>query len=135
MKVIKVYIAIVLCSLLIVTIACKREPFKPNFEHAAGYVIKKETCKTNTDEDYWLVDLSHPLNTITNYGDTITIDGRFYTNMIKTTKLPASFKEIGMHVSFDFYISDTNIETSECTVANPITYNLKEINIIAFGIW
>jgi hypothetical protein len=134
-KAIKVYLIITLCSLLVATNACKREPFKPDFEHAAGYVIKKEICKSNADEDYWLVDLSYPLNTVTNYGDTITIDGRFYTNMIKSTKLPASFKEIGKHASFDFYISDTKIETIACTVVNPVTYNLKEIQIKAFGIW
>jgi hypothetical protein len=135
MKAINKHISITLCSLFIILHACKREPFKPDFEHAAGYVIKKEICKSNADEDYWLVDLSYPLNTVTNYGDTITIDGRFYTNMIKSTKLPASFKEIGKQVSFDFYLSNTKIETTGCTVANPVTYNLKEIQIKAFGIW
>jgi hypothetical protein len=127
-------------SLLISAIAvvffsasCNKTPYIPNFEHAGGFVIGKETCKTNPDDDYWLVDLSYPLNTVTTYGDTITIGGTFYTNMIKTTQLPATFKIIGKKVSFDFHLSSSKVETTGCTVATPIIYKLKEMQVIASG--
>lgn len=127
-------------SLLISAIAmisfsasCKREPFVPDFEHAGGFVIGKEICKTNPDEDYWLIDLSYPLNTVTIYGDTITIGGTFYTNMIKTTQLPTNFKVIGKKVSFDFHLSSSKVETTGCTVTTPIIYKLKDMQVIASG--
>ena len=81
--------------LIFVSSSCIKTPYYPDFDHAGGYVIGKETCNANPDYDYWLVDLSFPLNTVTTYGDTITIGGTFYTNMIKTTQLPASFKVVG----------------------------------------
>lgn len=118
-------------AIIFFSASCKREPFNPDFEHAGGFVIGKEICKTNPDSDYWLVDLSHPSNTVTTYGDTITISGIFYTNMIKTTQLPATFKVIGKKVSFDFHLSTSKVETTGCTVATPIIYKLKEMQVIA----
>ena len=118
-------------ALTFISSSCKRDPYYPDFDHAGGYVIGKETCKANPDNDYWLVDLSFPLNTVTTYGDTITIGGTFYTNMIKTTQLPASFKIIGKKVSFDFHLSSGKVETTGCTVATPITYRLKDMEVIA----
>ena len=125
---------LLLISTIVITAlaaSCKREPFVPDFEHAGGFVIDKETCKANPDDDYWLVDLSYPLNTVTTYGDSITINGTFYTNMIKTTQLPANFKVIGKKVSFDFHLSNTKVETSGCSITNPTIYKLKEMQVIA----
>jgi hypothetical protein len=114
-----------------ISASCKREPFFPDFDHAGGYVIGKEYCKANADEDYWLVDLSFPLNTVTNYGDTITINGTLYKNMIKTKQLPLTFKEIGKNVSFNFHLSADKVETTGCTVSNAITFKLKNMNVLA----
>src|SRR5690606_7887913 len=111
--------------------SCRREPFKPDFEHAGGYVIGKETCKSNPYSDYWLIDLSHPANVVTTFADTITVDGVFYTNMVKTAELPVTLKTVGKKVSFDFKLSNGKVETTECTVPVPVTYNLKEMKIIA----
>jgi hypothetical protein len=114
------------------SVSCKREPFKPDFEHAGGYVIGKEICKANPDEDYWLIDLSHSGNRPgLNYGDTITINGVFYKNMIKTLQLRPQLKVIGKAVSFDFKLSSSKVQTTGCTVANPVIYSLKEMNVIA----
>lgn len=116
---------------LIIAASCKREPYKPDFEHAGGFVIGKETCKSNPDTDYWLIDLSYSLNTVTTYGDTLTFNGIFYTNMVKTLQLPPSFKVIGKRVSFDFHLGSGKVETSGCTVANPVTVKLKEMQVLA----
>lgn len=118
--------------LVLSSMSCKREPFKPNFEHAGGYVIGKETCKANPDEDYWLIDLSYFSNLPDkNYGDTITINGIFYSYMIKTKQLLTEFKQPGKKVSFDFHLSPAKVQTTGCTVANPVTYDLKEMDVIA----
>ena len=120
-------------AIIIISMAasCRREPFKPDFEHAGGYVIGKETCKSNPDSDYWLIDLSHPSNVLTTYGDTITVDGVFYTNMVKTAELPVALKTVGKKVSFDFKLSNGKVETTGCTVPVPVTYKRKEMKIIA----
>ncbi|MBX9783278.1 MAG: hypothetical protein K2X48_08300 [Chitinophagaceae bacterium] len=120
-------LAITLCSN-----GCKRAPFKPNYEMAGGYVIGKEVCKANPDEDYWLIDLSSNGNRPgLNYGDTITINGVFYKHMIKTLQLVPQFKIPGKKVSFHFNLSSTKVQTTSCTVANPVIYNLKEMTVIA----
>lgn len=120
-------------ALISISSSCKRDPFYPNFDHAGGYVIGKEDCKANPSDDFWLIDLSYPLNTVTTYGDTITINGVRYTNMIKTTQLPTDLKTIGKKVSFDFHLSADKIETTGCTVSVPKTYKLKTMEVLAAG--
>lgn len=117
--------------LISISSSCKREPFTPDFFHAGGFVIGKENCNADPNNDYWLVDLSFPLNTVTTYGDTITVNGTFYTNMIKTKELLNDFKVIGKKVSFDFYLSSNKVETTNCTIPNPVTYRLKDMDVIA----
>ena len=127
-----IYILVFSTTVIIaISVSCKSEPFFPDFEHAGGYVIGKEFCKANADEDYWLVDLSFPLNTVTNYGDTITINGTLYKNMIKTKQLPSTFKEIGRKVSFDFHLSADKVESTGCAFSNAITYKLKNMEVLA----
>ena len=53
--------------------------------------------------------------------------------MIKTKQLLPEFKQAGKKVSFDFHLSSSKVQTSGCTVVNPITYNLKEMSVIASG--
>ena len=55
--------------------SCRREPYKPDFDHAGGYVIGKEVCKEDTAQDYWLVDLSLNYSATNTSGDSITING------------------------------------------------------------
>lgn len=95
-------------------------------------MITKETCKTNPNDDQWLVDLSYPLQSPNlNYGDTITIAGVFYQHMIKTAQLLPELKVIGKAVSFDFTLSASKVQTANCTVSSPNTFFLKEMNVIA----
>ena len=112
------------------TFSCNKPPYKPDYKNAKGYVIAKEICKANEADDYWLVDLTYFLDT-SQYGDTLVLNGRTYTNVIKTIGLDQRLKQIGMTVSLDFKtITSDKIHTIGCTVANPITYDLKELFII-----
>jgi hypothetical protein len=114
--------------------ACKRDPYKPNFEHAGGYVIGKEICMLNPDDDEWLIDLSYNFNPPNlNYGDTLTIDGVKYEHMVKTKQLPIQFRVVGKAVSFDFTLSTSAIESTNCSVTTPRVYRLKEMSVIASG--
>jgi hypothetical protein len=65
------------------------------------------------------------------YGDTLILNGRAYTNVIKVKGLDPRLKQIGMTVAFDFKtITADKVQTTGCSVANPITYDLKELFII-----
>ena len=45
--------------LFAVSPSCTKDPYVPDYDHAGGFVIAKETCSaTDPDNDYWLVDLS-----------------------------------------------------------------------------
>ena len=109
--------------------SCKTEPFKPNFENAGGYVIGKETCNVDTSQDFWLIDLSiFPLPN--NYGDSLTLNGIKYGHVVKTVGLAPQFKFIGARVGFDFNLSTSPMQATNCNVTNPDTYLLKEMNVI-----
>jgi hypothetical protein len=112
--------------------ACKDKPFKPNYEFAGGYVIGKEKCNTDTTKDYWLIDLSiFPLQNT--YGDTLVFNGVTYNHLVKTLELSPQFKLIGARVGADFHFSSFKVQTLNCNISNPITFLLKEVQIIAQG--
>lgn len=113
--------------------SCKRDPYKPDFEHAGGYVIGKEVCKADTAQDYWFIDLSIDYSATNTFGDTIGINGTTYNHMVKTTQLLPQFHVIGKKVSFDCHFSSSKVQTTGCTIPNPITYSLKEMNVLASG--
>ncbi|MFN3795704.1 MAG: hypothetical protein ACK4RX_13680 [Chitinophagaceae bacterium] len=116
--------------ILTLFISCKKRPFIPDYTNTGGFVIGRETCKTNETEDYWLIDLTCYSNT-PQYGDTLILSGITYTNVVKVKTLDPRLKQIGMKVSFDFKtITSNKVITSGCSVANPITYDLKELFII-----
>ena len=60
-------------------------------------------------------------------------NGIFYEHMIKTKGLVSQFKIVGKKLSFDCHFSANKVATSGCTVAIPITYNLKEMQVINSG--
>ena len=112
--------------------SCKNGNDLIDFDHAGGYVIGKEICNLDTSKDFWLIDLSYEYNPSGyNYGVSITINGIFYKHMIKTKQLLPELKVIGKKVSFDFHLSSTKVISSGCIIANPTTYNLKEMQVIS----
>ncbi len=116
--------------LLIIFASCNKEPFKPNYTNAGGYVIEREFCNINETEDYWLIDLTYYANT-PRYGDTLILRGNTYTNVVKTKGLDKRLKQIGMGVSLDFKtVSIEQVEGNGCGVNPLTTYKLKELFII-----
>ncbi len=110
--------------------SCKRDPYKPDFDHAGGFVIGKEVCKADTAPDNWLIDLSIDYTASNTFGDTININGTTYNHMVKTTQLLPQFHVIGKKVSFDCHFTSSKVQTSGCTITTPITYYLKEMTVI-----
>jgi hypothetical protein len=107
-----------------------KEPFRPPYDNIGGYVIGTETCNTNTDQNYWLLDFTVYSNS-PHIGDTLFLNGVTYTNVLKVKGLDAKLKLIGMRVSIDYnVVSPNKTITTGCTVDSPITYNLKELFII-----
>ena len=112
------------------TISCRtKDPFKINHELAGGYVIGRESCTTDTTQDYWIIDLTG-LAENKQYGDTITLEGKVYTNVVKARGLDTSFQKIGKKIYLGFDISKDKVQTENCQVTTPITYSLKELIIL-----
>lgn len=112
------------------TLSCKQGVHIPDYTNTGGYVIGRETCKANESEDYWLVDLSFYPDT-PQYGDTLTLSGVTYQNVVKVKTLSERLKQLGMKVSFDFKTVTTDkVITTGCSVASPVIYALKELFII-----
>lgn len=110
--------------------SCNKPPFRPDYTNAGGYVIAKEVCNADVSHDYWLVDLTYYRDT-PQYGDTITINTTTYTNVVKVKGLDNRLKQIGMTVSFDFKtVTPNKVETTGCSVSNPVTHKVKELFII-----
>jgi hypothetical protein len=121
---------IIIASVILLMTSCNKPPFIPDYTNAGGYVIAKEVCKANEADDYWLIDLTYYPNT-PQYGDTLVLNGTTYTNVIKTKGLDQRLKQIGMKVSLDFKtVTPDKVETTGCSVTNPVTYRLKELFII-----
>lgn len=127
----------IIFSFLIVTVltsgSCNKPPFKPDYENIGGYVIGKETCNADESQDYWLLDFTVYANS-PSVGDTITLNGITYSNVLKLKGLDPRLKLIGMKVSVDYRtITSSKVTTTGCTVVTPVTYALKEIYIINQG--
>lgn len=115
---------------LLLSGSCNKPPYKPDYENIGGFVIGKETCHADPAENYWLLDFRVYPNS-PQVGDTLTLNGITYTNVLKVRGLDPRLQQYGMRVSIDYKtITSNKIVTSGCTVANPVTYLLKEITII-----
>lgn len=108
-------------------------PFKSPYEMASGYVIGKESCNEDTSKDYWLIEIVSSSSATQQYGDTLTLNGVKYTNVIKATGLSQTLKIAGEKVGFDFNIAGTATLTMGCAVDTPKIYKLKLANIIHSG--
>lgn len=132
MKPLLLFANLLLLFVLLQFTACKPQAFELPFENAGGYIIGKERCNTDTTKDYWLIDLSiFPLPN--NYGDTLTLNGIRYNHVVKTAELDTQFKFIGARVGFDFYISSSQVNTTNCSVPTPQTYPLKTMDVLNQG--
>ncbi|MGH2645517.1 MAG: hypothetical protein ACRDE2_16315 [Chitinophagaceae bacterium] len=109
-----------------------KRPFKIPYEISDGIVIGKENCFVDTAKDYWLINLTVYPNT-KQYGDTISLNGVKYTNVVKALGLKAPFNQIGKRVSLSFTLSKDHVQTDGCDVSSPVTYDLKILKIISEG--
>jgi hypothetical protein len=121
-------------SIFFIGVSCNnKEPFKLPYDNIGGYVIGNETCNADATQNYWLLDFTVYPNS-PHIGDTLTLNGNIYTNVLKVKGLGERLKQVGMRVSIDYNIVTANkVITKGCTVSNPITYDLKEISIINQG--
>ncbi|MGH2643273.1 MAG: hypothetical protein ACRDE2_04945 [Chitinophagaceae bacterium] len=109
-----------------------KQPYKLPYEASAGIVIGRENCFVDTMKNYWLVYLTVYPNT-KQYGDTISLNGTTYTNVVKTNGLKSPFNQIGEKAGLSFTISAERIQTQGCNVSSPVTYKLKVLKVIAEG--
>ena len=123
------HLSFFIISFAICALTCKTVNFKPDFEIAGGFVLGKEECNTDTTRDYWLVDLSI-FSSPNPYGDSLIINGFSYKHVVKTIDLAPQFKYFGAKVSFDFHLSSTIVQTTNCTVTMPVTYLLEEMQVL-----
>lgn len=108
---------------------CNKPPYKTTYINIGGYVIGKEYCYLDDIKDNWLLDLTVYSNS-QKIGDTLTLNGITYTNVVKVKGLEQRLKQIGMRVSIDYKsISKSVIMVTYCDVATSVTYALKEIYI------
>ncbi|WP_426326783.1 hypothetical protein [Pedobacter sp. R-06] len=102
-----------------------KQPFKPPYDGASGTVIAKETCNSDQNKDYWLIEIHSASSVQQQFGDKLTLNGTTYNNVIKTVDLPESLKKIGQKIGFDFTIAGTATSTPNCSVSDPVVYTLK----------
>ncbi|GEP95799.1 hypothetical protein CCY01nite_20590 [Chitinophaga cymbidii] len=115
-------------------LSCTKRPYKVETKFIAGYLIGKETCHPDPDNDYWLLDCTVHPNT-PSIGDTIVVDNETYTNVIKVKGLLPELQELGTSIGIEYKtITREKVETTGCEVPSPVTYHLKEIFIIHQGI-
>ena len=131
MKLLSFFSILFLIYLFTLSSSCRKDPYVPDYDHAGGFVIAKETCSaTDPDNDYWLVDLSVNYTATNTFGDTLTYNGTFYQHVVKTKGIPIQVKMIGKKLAFDCHFSSSKVVTTGCSIPNPITYNLKEMEVL-----
>lgn len=100
------------------------------YKNIKGTVIGKEICNKDETKDYWLISFDYGTYNPA-VGDTLTLNGVLYTNVLKTKGLDERLKKVGLNVSIDYdSISTNEIITTGCDVANTVTYQLKEVTIL-----
>lgn len=126
---------IILVSFYGVLIGCERNKFPLEIRNgmAVGTVIGKEQCNADTVKDYWLIEIHSAPTIRKQYGDTVTVGGTKYFNMIKTTGITGDLKKPGQKIGIEFNISDEVSSTSNCSVYKPLTYRLKIAEMINCG--
>lgn len=107
-----------------------KEPSDFPYFNIAGWVIGKETCHSDPEKEYWLLSCTYYPNS-PKIGDEIVVNNQTYTNVVKVKGLAPALRVINTIVSIDYlYISPDRITSYSCDVANPVTYSLRELQII-----
>ncbi len=110
--------------------SCNKYPLKVDYSNIGGYVIGNETCSADSTNDYWLLSFTIYSDS-PQIGDTLTLNGITYNNVLKVKGLAPRLQKIGAKVSIDYKkVSSNKIITTDCTVSSPEVYALKEIYII-----
>lgn len=128
----KVRIILTMAFVACILLGCKKNDIKPPFliEYLKvdGIVIGKEKCKNNQSQDYWLISFN-PIDTKP-FGNQITLEGKAYTNVMKTLHLPIDAKKVGQKILIEYVsLNDVDIETTGCEVADPLTFTIHEMLI------
>lgn len=117
--------------LFFLNVSCNKPPYSPPYLVGVGYVIAKETCKNDDLKEYWLIEIQSVATATQQYGDSLTIGGIKYTNVVKSTGLADTLKRIGRKIGFYFTVSPAAVTTNGCIAVNPITYQLREAFIVS----
>ena len=121
---------LLLLTLIILRSNDCKGPYYPPLKTIEGNVIAKESCKSDESQDYWILDFKVDPNS-PKVGDTIAVNGITYTNALKLQRLEPSFRQAGKKVAIDYIdMTPYKVITLDCTVASPVTYDLKEVFIV-----
>jgi hypothetical protein len=119
--------------MLLAVFSCNNKEPLDALPNIGGYVIGREICTSDPQNDYWIIDFTAYADA-PQIGDTLLLDGISYTNVLKVHGLHKNLQNIGMAVFIEYNkVSTGKVVTTGCTVANPVTYELKEIFIINQG--
>lgn len=118
------------CIASLILISCNKQPYKPDYFMATGFVIGKEVCNTDTTKDFWLINIISSPSPQQQYGDTVLLNGIQYTNVIKTSGLPNEMRKAGTKIGIDFYLSKEKHSTTNCTSSSPIIFYLKVADLL-----
>lgn len=100
---------------------------------AVGYVIGKENCHIDKNEDYWLISIVSSASGRQEYGSPLVVDNILYNNVVKVSGLPDQLKAIGGKVGIDFTIDETAFLTTGCDIPSPVVYKLKLVHVLRGG--
>lgn len=96
----------------------------------AGYVIGREICHNDINLDSWLVDFTF-MNNQEQVGDTLTIQGITYTNVLRVKGLSSGFRQPGFSVRVYYKdITSGPVVPTGCDHPDAEVYNLRELTII-----
>jgi len=96
----------------------------------SGYVIGREICHNNAGLDSWIVDFTF-MNDQPQVGDTLTIQGVTYTNVVRVKGLDRKLQQPGLPIRVDYKVmTSAPVVPTDCNNPDANVYNLKELTII-----
>ena len=112
--------------------ACEgRYPLKIDFEIAKATIIGREVCSTDTSLNAWLIDLGPTFSGKTTgnyYGIGATVNGKYYTHVVKTYSPLVSRLDSTKRYVFDFYVEDMLPEPT-CNLPVTTQINVSQIRV------